>query len=116
ALVDNTERQHEPLRRPREHSVELLRRADKITVEASDRQAKRDVEIVAEPPVLGRQHDLQFRQRMREEAISFAECVVRRLIEIKYETRFVDLYPIGAVRRQTSKHLNIDWKQVADER
>src|SRR5690606_16776994 len=116
ASVDNTERQHELLGRSREHSVELLRSAHEVKVETSDRQAKCQIEIVTERTEIGRQHELQFRQRVREEAIGLAECVARRFIDVEYEARFVDLYPIGAVRHQTSKHLNIDWKQFADER
>ncbi len=116
APVDDAERKHQSARRLGGDEVELFGRAHEIEVQAGHRQRQRQIEIVAEPAEIGRQHDLELRQRMREHGVSASERVARRLAEIEREARFVELNPFGAVRREQAQHVDVVGKQFAQQR
>ena len=73
-------------------------------------------EIVAEPAEIGREHDLQLRQRMREGRVGLSQRVARRLVEIENEARLVDLHPFGAIGREPAQYVDIDRQQSAKQR
>ena len=105
------------MRRLRRDRLELIRRANKVEMEAGDRQRQRRIEIVAEAAEIGRQHDLQLRQRVSEGRVGLAKRVPSRIVEIEHEAGLVDLHPFGAVRAEApTQHIDIDRQQSRQQR
>src|ERR1700758_432101 len=114
--VDDAKRKDQPSRSPRQNVVKLPRCADEIDVKTRDRKRKRRIEIVTEAAEIGRQHDLQLRQRMSEGRVSLAKRVASRIFEIEHEAGLVELNPLGAISGKPSQHIDIDGDQFAEQR
>ena len=101
---------------PRQHVVKLPRCADEIDVKTHDRKRKRRMEIVTEAAEIGRQHDLQLRQRVSEGRVGLAKRVPSRIIEIEHEAGLVELNPLGAISGKPTQHIDIDGNQFTEQR
>ena len=85
-------------------------------MEARDRQRQCSIEVIAETAEIGRQHDLQLRQRARELFVCRAQRLAGRIVEIENETGFVELHPCGALRSKPLEQIDIDRQQAGEQR
>jgi len=79
-------------------------------------EAKAPYEIVTEAAEIGRQHDLQLRQRVSEGRVGLAKRVPSRIIEIEHEAGLVELNPLGAISGKPTQHIDIDGNQFTEQR
>ncbi|MNE59432.1 hypothetical protein D3C80_1545250 [compost metagenome] len=63
AAIDHAERKHEMFRTVLQHGFQLLRCPDQIKMQAIHRQRKCGLQIVANCPEIGGEHDLQVRNQ-----------------------------------------------------